>query len=475
MSFISDANIALGALDNYLHESKLGEHPVIAQRSIETIVRDLDLAALISEGGLTGDRLRVFLDNYLATTTRLHHPAYMAHQVAIPHFAGALGALVDGFTNNAMAIYEMGPGASSIEYFLINWLLDKTGWKPAPLRPSEITPGCGGGVLTHGGSLANLTALVAARNKAVPDAWENGVPGNLALFAPDGCHYSISRSAGVLGIGRNSIVALEVDLNGVIVPDKLPAALARARDAGKRPVALVANACSTAVGRYDPLHEIGPFCREHDLWLHVDGAHGASALLSAKHRHLLRGIELADSLTWDAHKLLRTPTLCAALLVRDHRTLDSAFEHEASYLFHEKVQPGFDFIHRTFECTKSGLGLKFFLVVAAAGEQALADYIDRQHDLAQQAYDYIGSQHDFECPVEPESNILCFRLAGGSDARQLAIRDRLTVDGRFYISSTSFNGIRYLRLALMNPDTGIGEITSLIDTIREIRSGLDAG
>lgn len=471
MSFVSDANIAIEALETYLRESQRGERPVIAQRTIESIVRDLDLELLIKEGGLTGARLTAFLEGYLATTTRLHHPSYMGHQVAVPHTTGALGALVDGCTNNAMAIYEMGPGASSIEYFIINWLLAKVGWRPAPLRPSEIRTGCGGGALTHGGSLANLTALVAARNAVVPDAWENGVPGNLALMAPDGCHYSISRSAGVLGIGRKSIIPLAADANGVIVPDKLPAALARARNAGTRPIALVANACSTAVGRYDPLREIGTFCREHRIWFHVDGAHGASALLSEKHRHLLDGIELADSLTWDAHKLLRTPTLCAALLVRDHLTLDTAFEHEASYLFHEKVQPGFDFIHRTFECTKSGLGLKFFLVVAAAGERALADYIDRQHDLARRAYEYIDAQPDFECPVAPESNILCFRLAGCSDAEHITIRDRLTVDGRFYISTTSFNGTRYLRLALMNPDTGMKNVRSLIETIRELRAG----
>ena len=470
MSFLSDARIAIDAINRYLDQSSNGNGRVIAQRPIASIVNDLDLARYVREGGLTGERLASFLDAYLSTTTRLHHPAYMAHQVAIPHASGALGSLIDACTNNAMAIYEMGPGASSIEYFLINWLLEKTGWRPAPLEPSRIEPGCGGGVLTHGGSLANLTALVAARNRTVPDAWESGVPGDLALLAPEGAHYSISRSAGVLGIGRRSIVALEVDANGVIEPDRLPAALAGTVDAGKRPIALVANACSTAVGRYDPLHEIGHFCREHGLWLHVDGAHGASALLSERHRHLMRGIELADSLTWDAHKLLRTPTLCAALLVRDHRTLDSAFEHDASYLFHDKVQPGFDFIHRTFECTKSGLGLKFFMVLAAGGERALADYIDRRHDLAREAYAYINAQPGFECPVEPESNILCFRLSACDDACQIAIRDRLTTDGRFYISTTSFRGVRYLRLVLMNPETGMEQIADLIDTIRTIHT-----
>lgn len=118
----------------------------------------------------------------------------------------------------------------------------------------------------------------------------------------------------------------------MVIPDQLPEAFGRLRDEGKRAIALVANACSTAVGLYDHLDEIGRFYTDHDLWFHVDGA---GVLLSEKHRSRIKGIETADSMIWDAHKPLRTPTLCAALLVRDFRTLDRAFQQEASYLFHE--------------------------------------------------------------------------------------------------------------------------------------------
>ena len=132
----------------------------------------------------------------------MHHPAYLGHQVAVPHYAGALAALIDGFTNNPMAIYEMGPGAASIEYYIVNWLLEKAGWKPAPLDMQDAREqDFGGGVLTHGGSLANLTALVAARSRIAPDVWQDGNPGDLALLAPAESHYSIARAAGILGIG----------------------------------------------------------------------------------------------------------------------------------------------------------------------------------------------------------------------------------------------------------------------------------
>ena len=386
MSFVSDAKIIVNALNNYYQQSISRDGPVIDQTSLEKIIKKLELASLIDTGGLSGKNLARFITKYLASTTRLHHPAYLAHQVSVPHYAGALGALIDGFSNNPMAIYEMGPGAASIEYHVVNWLLEKVGWQPAPLKIQKNNDqNFGGGVLTHGGSLANMTAKLAARKRIVPNVWQEGNPSDLALLAPAECHYSIARAAGILGIGRNAIYQLDVDKKGVVIPDRLPAAYKCLKKDGKRAIALIANACSTSVGLYDPLQEIGEFCQERNLWFHVDGAHGATALVSDKHRRLMRGADLADSLIWDAHKLMRTPVLCAALLVRDHRALDSAFEQEASYIFHDKEQPGVDFIHRTVECTKAGLGLKLFLVLAALGEQGVADYIDRQFLLTIQA------------------------------------------------------------------------------------------
>ncbi len=179
------------------------------------------------------------------------------------------------------------------------------------------------------------------------------------------------------------------------------------------------------------------------------------------------GVELADSLIWDAHKLMRTPALCTAILVKDFRTIDQAFQQEASYLFHAKEQPGFDFIHRTVECTKAGLGLKWFFVLAALGEQGLEKHVDDQFELAKQAYDYIESQPEFDCAAKPQSNILCFRLEG-SDQLQLDIRDKLIAQGEFYLSTTAFGGQRYLRMVFNHPHTNLDDIKQLIQKIRDL-------
>ncbi|NNG00821.1 MAG: aminotransferase class V-fold PLP-dependent enzyme [Desulfobacteraceae bacterium] len=470
MSFEKDIRFLAGSLLDYYRESAEGKGPVLRQRSIKEIHESLNLEALAGSGGLSGETLAKFMSAYYPNTTRLHHPHYLAHQVAVPHLNGAVGALVDGFTNQPMSIYEMGPGAAAIEFFVVNWLLEKIDWVPMPTDPSVTADSSyAGGALTHGGSMATLTALVCARSKVVPDVWENGTPGDLVILSPQMSHYAVARAAGIMGLGHNAILEVQTDKTGVVMPDKLPAVLARLRLEGKRPLAMVANACSTGVGRYDPLVEIGAFCREHDIWLHVDGAHGAGALLSDKYRYRLEGIETADSVIWDMHKMMRTSGVCAAVLIKNHAHLDQAFQQEGDYIFHDKAQPGVDFISRTLECTKAGLGLKFFFVLAAEGERGLAEYVDRQYDLTLAAYDYIAGLPDFQCAAKPQSNILCFRT-NHDDKWHLTLRDHLIAEGSFYLSTTAVGDIRYLRFVAMSPQTTLDDIKALIDRIRRYAS-----
>jgi len=468
MSFATEARLAIEVLEAYLRDSQAGQEPTIRQPPLRELVETLGVEALLRDGGLEGERFREFLERYLSSTTRLHHPGFFAHQVAPPEPLGAVGSLVDGITNNAMAIYEMGPAAAAIEFAVLNWMLGKVGWNPPPLPPARPQAGVhAGGVLVNGGSLANLTALLAARGRADPGAWRAGPGRDLVLVAPTSAHYSIARAAGILGLGQESLVSAPTDEDGRLVPDRLPALLRDLRQAGRRVMALVASACSTAVGLYDPLREVGRFCRENGIWLHVDGAHGASALLSERLRARLDGVELADSLVWDAHKMLRAPTLCAAVLARDGRDLDRAFQQEASYLLHAKDEPGFDFMSRTVECTKAGLGLRLLLSLARGGEREAARYVERQTDLAVEVASRLRREAGWEVAVEPESNIVCFRLAG-SDARVLEIRRQLLAAGRHYLSSTEFRGRRWLRLALMSPATTLDEIGALVAEVNAI-------
>ncbi len=444
-------------LADYVAASQDGEVPAVSQPEPAAIAELLDLRRWIREGGMNASSLEPFLVDYLGASTRVHHPASLAHQVAVPDIPAALADLVHGATNNPMAIYEMGAGAATAELVVLEWMLEQVGFAPAE----------GAGVLTHGGSLANLTALLAARARIDPDAWKHGVSNDLALLVPPSAHYSITRSAAMLGLGEDAVIALDVDDLDRIRTDRLDDALERADAAGRRPMALVATACATSTGLYDDLETIAGFCRARGVWLHVDAAHGASALLSPRHRHLLTGIHDADSVTWDAHKLLRTSSLCAAVLVRRAADLDRAFAQEAGYLFYDRDAVGVDLIGRTVECTKAELGLKLLLVLAWRGEHGIAEYISAQHDKAQRFHDIIATRDGFTTPFRPESNIVCFRF-GDDDREQITIRDRLLRDGEFHVSSAEVGGRRHLRLTVMAPATDATTIERLLDRIESL-------
>ncbi len=440
-------------LSDAVRDSFARRGKVLVQKSIDEILRELNFDALIAHGN--GD-LPALAKAILDNSNRLHHPRYMGHQVAVPMLTSVLGDLVNGVTNNGMAVYEMGPAGTAIERGVIRWMLAKAGaaWSG------------GDGVLTHGGSLANLSCLLAARAKALPDSWRDGVPSGYVFLASEAAHYSVSRAAAILGFGSSSLVKIPVDSSLRIKPGGLHAAFEEVQRAGKKVLAVIANSGATPTGSYDPLREMGTFCRDKNIWLHVDGAHGASALVSDRHRALMDGIEFADSLAWDTHKMLSTSVLCGAALFRDAANLSDTYAQHAPYLFSDMDKPGEDLSKNTFECTKAMLGLKLFFNLAAIGEKGMAEHVDHLFKSAHDFYDYIRARKGFECRYEPQCNILCFRF-GSDSVLQDRIRQHIVREGNFYITRTTIESSAWLRIVIMNPFTGIGDIAALCDEVEK--------
>ncbi len=458
-------------LEAYLSSSIQGEGKVSRQISASELAKKMKLSHWIEHGGMTAHNAHTFMEPYLEHSQRMHHPHYIGHQVAVPHLISGAADFIHGSINNPMAIYEMGPSAAVIEKTMINWMLDKIGWLPqGGITDFGRLEGNGTGIFTHGGSLANLTAMLAARAAIAPRAWEEGTPEDLVVIGSEVSHYSIARSISIMGLGKSKIVTVPEDDQERMKAEALEAIILQTRSEGKRIMAVVANACATSTGLYDPLEAIGKICKAHQIWFHIDGAHGASAVLSTREKHLMRGVEYADSMIWDTHKMLRTSTLAAAVLFRNPQSMIDTFQQKGSYLFHEKDNPGFDLMPFTVECTKAALATKLFWVLAAEGEQGLVDFVEHQYQVTRQFHDLIQSQIDFECPYYPEANILCFRYIKHelSDPQQLAIRNALVEEGSFYITSTEIAGIRYLRLTVINPATSEVHILALIQRIREI-------
>jgi L-2,4-diaminobutyrate decarboxylase len=465
MEFAEAIAAATAVLTPHLDRAEAGEGPVVVRPPLAEVAERLQLQRWIRDGGMDVDALGAWLQDYLALGIRLQHPASLAHQVAVPDTPAAVADLVHGAINNPMGIYEMGAAAATIEVTIVDWMARQAGL-PQPAA---------GGVLTHGGSLANLTALLAARAAHAPDAWTAGTPADLALLCTPSAHYSVARAAGIMGLGTDAIVPLPVDDLDRLDPDGLPHALDRARAAGRRPFALVVGACATSTGLFDDVAAAADFAQRHGLWLHVDGAHGASALLSPAHRHHLAGIERADSITWDAHKLLRVSGLCAAVLVRDVQALERAFRQEASYLFYDDEGhgdgPGPDLVSRAVECTKTALGTKLFLELAARGERGLGADVAERFAVAHQAWELLREHPGFSTPYEPQTNIVCFRV-DGDDAHQVAVRERLLADGDVHLSSAEIGRRRHLRLVVTAPSTTAATLVDTIDRIAQASSAV---
>jgi L-2,4-diaminobutyrate decarboxylase len=302
------------------------------------------------------------------------------------------------------------------------------------------------------------------------DVWHHGLweaePG--AVLVCREAHYCNRRACAILGFGERFVLPVETDAKFAMDLGSLEAAYQEARSLGARPLAVVANAGSTATGTYDDLEAIGGFCKEHDLWLHVDAAHGGSALLSSRYASLLRGIDRADSIIWDAHKLMLMPSMCTAVLFRNRAHLQDTFRQQAAYLLSGPADSWYEPAARNFETTKPAIALALYVALRTLGVTFFEEYIDYVYDLARAFADEIQSRPNLELLVRPESNIVCFRLRATpekADALQLRVREAVNVRGRFFIMRTTMRGATWLRVVLMNPATRLADLRTLLDEL----------
>jgi L-2,4-diaminobutyrate decarboxylase len=276
----------------------------------------------------------------------------------------------------------------------------------------------------------------------------------------------------VLGWGDAGAISAEVDAHHRMTAASVERALGQTR--GRRVIGIVAAAGSTATGAFDPLDELADLAARTGLWLHVDAAHGGAAALSLGHRHKLRGIERADSVVWDAHKLLMMPALVTGVLFKHSAHTYAAFAQQASYLFAQEEQ-WWDLGTRALECTKRMMAIELWCALRVHGEALFGEIVERLVVLAAQLAGKVDAAPDFELALDPELNIVCYRhrpagieLPAAIDAHNRALRQRVVEDGRFYIVGTQLPGGYYLRSTLMNPLAEESDLDDLLDHLRNL-------
>jgi L-2,4-diaminobutyrate decarboxylase len=382
-------------------------------------------------GGATAmDCIRQLLDNSI----QLHHPSYMGHQVCPPFPTAVIADLVISTLNQSTAVWEMSPIGTVIEQEVIRWLLDRVGY------PAEAL-----GTAVSGGSAANLTGLLAARAK---------YPDRRVVVCGADTHYSVARAAAIMGaeavsVPTNAAHRMDVDALSALLVDV-------------KPLAIVATSGSTATGSFDDLRAIAELRDRHDTWLHVDAAHGASVLLAPSLRHLVDGLDRADSLSWDPHKMMWMPLSLGAILVRDGVWLRRAFAADAPYLFHGTGNLG----EMTIQCSKRADAIKLWLTLQIAGTEPIVRAMEHVTAITRYLYEQVVASDDFEAMHEPEFNIFCFRARGAGGGAQLEIRERLIRSGEAWITSTVLKGERVLRVTIINPRTERAHVDAMLDAVR---------
>lgn len=394
------------------------------------------------------------------------HPGYAGHMDSGVAVAGMLGDWLASALNQNLLAYELAPGATLLEKKLIREFADLAGYDAGA-----------GGIFTTGGTTANLTALLLARDAAVRDSSRLGLSGEhpLCVLASEDAHYSVAKSCAVLGLGSERVVRVPVTgPERRLDPDALPAARAEALRRGMRPIALVATAGTTSCGAVDPIAACADFAEAQGLWLHVDGAHGGAILFHAGERaRLLAGLARADSFTFDPHKWLWAPKSAGVLLVRREADLITA-RYQAPYLDRFSspgealpVSQG----RRALDGSRRFDALKVWLILRHLGRQGLEAALESRLALTRWFHQHL-SEHAFFVPRHrPDLNVLAFGPRDPAQTTHIAAAHRaLEAEGRFWSSYTTLDGRPSHRVVVLNPTLDAVRLSALVERLAELHS-----
>jgi glutamate/tyrosine decarboxylase-like PLP-dependent enzyme len=424
-------------------------------RRVTPAATPADLEKLFDEplpekGAAIADILRRFREDIEPNAMGVPSPKYFGQFNPTPLPIGVWADALSSLLNQNAGAWRNGPTSAMIEARVMRWLCDLLDYGPQSF-----------GTLASGGSEANLIALKCARDQAAATIKDDGVrsaASDLVVYASEQCHYSVDKSVDLLGLGRASLRKIPTDERFHIRTDVLRDEIARDRAAGRLPCCLVGVAGTTSTGVIDPLEDLAVIARESELWYHIDAAYGGPLAFSPKHRGKLRGIALADSITFDPHKWMFVPFACGATLVRDGgRVLRDSFDMSPEYLSEDRggADVEFDFFRYGQMGTRRFNSLKLWMALKFMGREGYAQTVERHIDLT----NYLASQLDqlpgFKRVGEVETAVCCFRYLPDSVSRldgieqdrvQQRLQQTIERSGEAWLTTTVLRGRRALRV-----------------------------
>jgi aromatic-L-amino-acid/L-tryptophan decarboxylase len=447
------------------YEGSLRERPVMPalDRSALAALRSPDMPC----GGVGLDRLfRTIDDVVVPNSTAIAHPRFLAYVLGPPTGLAPLAEAVAAALNQNCNFWQLSPAANAIEQAVVGWAAGLYGWHEGA-----------GGHFTSGASMATMTAISAAMHAlAGPELRRIGLQRMAAPFVAytsAEAHGSVEKAVVMLGLGQESLRLIPVDAAGRMRADLLRAAIQRDRRAGLRPTVVVA-ACGTVTrGAIDPLDDIAQICREHGVWMHVDGAFGALFVLSGRWRaRLAAECGNADSLAIDPHKLLAAPLEAGCLLVRDRAALRRAFAFGAPYLGAADDPLLMNYMDEGPQLSRGFKAFKVWCALQAFGTDAFTQAIDRMLDLARAFADRLRAHPRFELLSAVTLNVVCFAIRGATeDETQLVLR-RLIDEGTALIGPVRIGDRFGLRLCVNNYRTTMDDVEIVVARINAIAEAI---
>ncbi|WP_103534867.1 aspartate aminotransferase family protein [Streptomyces sp. SM11] len=424
--------------------------------ALSSVVDAIDLDRPLGDSAAALDELG---EVYLRDAVHFHHPRYLGHlncPVVIP---AVLGEAVLSAINSSLDTWDQSTGGTLIERRLIDWTAERIGLGPAA-----------DGIFTSGGTQSNLQALLLAREEAKirPEHFTR-----LRILTSECSHFSVQKSAKLLGLGPDAVVSVPVDRDKRMQAVALARALESCVAEGAVPMAVVATAGTTDFGSIDPLPEIAALCEQFAVWMHVDAAYGCGLLASRERRGLLEGIAHADSVTVDYHKSFFQPVSSSAVLVRDRATLRHVTYH-AEYLnprrmAEERIPNQVD---KSLQTTRRFDALKLWMTLRVMGADGIGELFDEVCDLAAEGWQLLAADPRFDVAVEPQLSTLVFRCIPSGvtspdaiDRANLHARKALFASGEAIVAGTKVGDRQYLKFTLLNPETTVRDIAAVLDLI----------
>jgi len=426
----------------------------------QELIHEFDFT--ISKEGKTEEEMSSMIDQIIHNSVNTNHTFFMNQMYGKQHLIGVYGNILTTLLNTSMYTYEVAPIMTLIEKECIA-KLSKTIWKTS-----------GDGVFTPGGSISNMMGLMLARNAKLAHIKKEGLTNapKFSIFLSDQAHYSFLKSAIFMGFGSDSIVKIASNEIGQMDTPSLVKAIEIEKQKNRIPLLLIGVAGTTFSGVFDELDALAMIAKENQMWYHVDAVYGGSMLFSTQEKYKFKGIEKADSVSWNLHKMMGIPLICASFLTKEKGLLNDAFAVDADYLFHD-TEDDYNLGQKSLQCGRRVDALKLWLAWKHDGELGFENRIDKLIKIANSFAEKIKSNQNFELLCQPDSPIVTFRIID-TDMDNLEgniinkmVRDQLFKEGEIIFNYAEFKGKIYLRCVISDPEIQENDINKIISKIQE--------